>query len=254
MDFRVSFYPPEPPSIWASSDRGDMSSEQRYLRPWCTVRAMYLRISFVNCMCRTVGAWNCGANTETENDRCSIMVSVTGAHSKNSQIPTALRLASAKKLNVVVRTPVLNRKRDIPKKCDVESSTTDFHRIYPQSGVQNTGLTSTRSTEWVKCARSNSCPRWTLVSLGRARFRSGIEFRERTKKLTLLYRCRAPISIVIYLCYSYPKKKTKNAHRSTSPMLLIDITRFLTISQGVCRPPGIADFQWESDTACDYQH
>ena len=51
---------------------------------------------------------------------------------KNSHLLTTLRLASVAKLNAVVRPPVLNRKRYIPKICDGASGRTDCHGIYPQ--------------------------------------------------------------------------------------------------------------------------
>ena len=63
---------------------------------------------------------------------CSITATAAGVDCKHSQPLTTLYLASIAKLNIVVKPPVMNRKRDIPKICDVSSCRTDCHGIYPQ--------------------------------------------------------------------------------------------------------------------------
>ena len=63
---------------------------------------------------------------------CSITAIAAGVDCKHSLPLTAVCLASTAKLNIVVRPPVLNRKRNIPKICDIASGRTDCDGIYPQ--------------------------------------------------------------------------------------------------------------------------
>ena len=55
----------------------------------------------------------------------SITATAAGVGCEHSPLLTTLHLASTAKLNIVVRPPVLNRKRDIPKICDVASGRTE---------------------------------------------------------------------------------------------------------------------------------
>ena len=63
---------------------------------------------------------------------CRITAIAAGVDCKHSLRLTTLSLGSTAKLNIVVKPPVLNRKRDIPKICDVASGRTDCFGIYPQ--------------------------------------------------------------------------------------------------------------------------
>ena len=74
---------------------------------------------------------------------CSIKAIAAGVDCEHSPLLTTLHFACTAKLNIVVRPPVLNRKRDIPKFCDVASGRTDCRGTYPQrDDKSNNHLTS----------------------------------------------------------------------------------------------------------------
>ena len=72
---------------------------------------------------------------EKNSSKCSITAIAAGVDCKQSLQPMMLRLASATKLNVVVRPPKLNWKRDISKICDAASDRTNCHGMYLRCSV-----------------------------------------------------------------------------------------------------------------------
>ena len=86
---------------------------------------------------------------------CSITPISAGVDCRHSLPLTTLRLASKAKLNLVVRPPVLNWKRNIPMICDVASGgqivTVPISNAMVRSQIV-TGTVSTRSKKCFECA------------------------------------------------------------------------------------------------------